>query len=234
MQKHRFQREYVPTVFDNFSVTTTVEDEVLRLELYDSAGQADYDRLRPLSYPRTEVFVLCFSVVEPELLDKLHTRWLPEIAQHGPDVPIVLVGLKTDLRADAATLARLAQAGLAPVTHAQGEALAKDLGAKLYLEASALTGEGVQTAMDEAARIAVGVPTQTPTRRSGRGSKIGASPSKKKVSPSAVRAPCEAVAVKCAVVGDGAVGKTCLLTSFIVRSHRFSLVQCAWACVCVL
>ena len=28
-------------------------------------GQEDYDRLRPLSYPQTDVFLVCFSVINP-------------------------------------------------------------------------------------------------------------------------------------------------------------------------
>ena len=35
------------------------------LGLFDTAGQEDYDRLRPLSYPQTDVFLVCFSIVNP-------------------------------------------------------------------------------------------------------------------------------------------------------------------------
>ena len=37
----------------------------MTLALFDTAGQEDYDRLRPLSYPQTDIFLLCFSVVNP-------------------------------------------------------------------------------------------------------------------------------------------------------------------------
>lgn len=57
------------------------------------AFQEDYDRLRPLSYPQTDVFVLCFSVVSPVSFDNVSTKWIPEIRQHCPDAPIVLVGM---------------------------------------------------------------------------------------------------------------------------------------------
>uniref|UniRef100_A0A3Q2Q0E2 Uncharacterized protein n=1 Tax=Fundulus heteroclitus TaxID=8078 RepID=A0A3Q2Q0E2_FUNHE len=48
---------YVPTVFDNH-----VADIEVQLALWDTAGQEDYDRLRPLSYPNTDVVLMCFSV----------------------------------------------------------------------------------------------------------------------------------------------------------------------------
>ncbi|VUZ42291.1 unnamed protein product [Hymenolepis diminuta] len=62
---NKFPSEYVPTVFDNYAVTVMIAGDPMVLALFDTAGQEDYDRLRPLSYPQTDVFLLCFSVVNP-------------------------------------------------------------------------------------------------------------------------------------------------------------------------
>ncbi|KAF5401259.1 putative Cell division control protein [Paragonimus heterotremus] len=62
---NKFPTEYVPTVFDNYAVTVMVGGEPYTLGLFDTAGQEDYDRLRPLSYPQTDVFLVCFSVANP-------------------------------------------------------------------------------------------------------------------------------------------------------------------------
>ena len=49
-------------VFDNYAVTVMIGGEPYMLGLFDTAGQEDYDRLRPLSYPQTDVLLVCFSV----------------------------------------------------------------------------------------------------------------------------------------------------------------------------
>ncbi|XP_050002145.1 rho-related GTP-binding protein RhoQ isoform X2 [Psammomys obesus] len=71
-----FPEEYVPTVFDHYAVSVTVGGKQYLLGLYDTAGQEDYDRLRPLSYPMTDVFLICFSVIDlrddPKTLARLN------------------------------------------------------------------------------------------------------------------------------------------------------------------
>lgn len=44
------------------------------LALWDTAGQEDYDRLRPLSYPETHVVLICFAIDLPESLDNARTK----------------------------------------------------------------------------------------------------------------------------------------------------------------
>jgi len=61
----RFPTDYVPTVFDNYAVTVKVDGKMVNLGLWDTAGQEEYNRLRPLAYPHCDVFLITFSVVEP-------------------------------------------------------------------------------------------------------------------------------------------------------------------------
>ena len=147
-----FPNEYIPTVFDNYSATVMVDAKPINLGLWDTAGQEDYDRLRPLSYPSTDVFLVCFSVIAPASYDNVEGKWKPEIEQHCPGVPIILVGTKIDIRDDAEQMKRLQEKNITPIEEAKGQELCQKIGAIKYIECSALTQHNLKFVFEEAVR----------------------------------------------------------------------------------
>jgi len=160
-----FPGEYIPTVFDNYSANVMVDGKTISLGLWDTAGQEDYDRLRPLSYPQTDVFLICFSLVSPPSFENVRTKWWPEISHHAPSTSLVLVGTKLDLREDPMTVEKLRERRMAPVSYSQGLAMAKDIGAVKYLECSALTQKGLKNVFDEAIRAVLNPQPKLTTRK---------------------------------------------------------------------
>ncbi|XP_061104141.1 ras homolog family member Gb [Conger conger] len=147
-----FPKEYIPTVFDNYSAQVSVDSRVVSLNLWDTAGQEEYDRLRTLSYPQTNVFLICFSIASPPSYENVKHKWHPEVTHHCPNTPILLVGTKSDLRDDPELLSKLKEQNQTTVTQQQGAALARHIHAIKYLECSALRQDGVKEVFAEAMR----------------------------------------------------------------------------------
>lgn len=126
-----------------------IGDEPYTLGLFDTAGQEDYDRLRPLSYPQTDVFLVCFSVTSPASFENVREKWFPEVHHHCPGVPCLIVGTQVDLRDDAHVKDKLSKQKMTPVRREDGERMAKELGAVKYVECSALTQFKLKDVFDE-------------------------------------------------------------------------------------
>eukprot|EP01119_Soliformovum_irregulare_P005709 TRINITY_DN17457_c0_g1_i1.p1 TRINITY_DN17457_c0_g1~~TRINITY_DN17457_c0_g1_i1.p1 ORF type:complete len:189 (+),score=23.93 TRINITY_DN17457_c0_g1_i1:31-597(+) len=142
--QNQFPQEYVPTVYGNLVLSIEVESIATSLRIYDTAGEVEYDRLRPLSYQNTHLFLLCFSVVDHISHENIPLRWSPELSHCATGVAFILVGTKIDRRFDPTTLENLKRQGKEPLTWAQGEKMAKQIGAIRYLECSALTRHGLK------------------------------------------------------------------------------------------
>ncbi|KAF0413261.1 Cell division control protein 42 [Gigaspora margarita] len=127
-----------------------IGDEPYTLALFDTAGQEDFDRLRPLSYPQTDVFLVCFSVTSPASLENVKEKWFPEVHHHCPGIPCLIVGTQIESRNDPLVVEKLLRQNMRPVTSKQGENAAQELGAVKYVECSTLTQRGLKNVFDEA------------------------------------------------------------------------------------
>ncbi|XP_055615947.1 uncharacterized protein LOC129762022 [Toxorhynchites rutilus septentrionalis] len=143
----RFTPEYVPTAFDKYNVDVSVDGRPICVTLCDTAGQDALDPLRQLCYPGSDVFLLCFSVVQPESFRAVATRWEPEIAKLKAS--LVLVGTQSDLRNDQSTVLKLQAQGEKPVPVSAAWDFARKIGAK-YIETSSHKKERIKEVFDTA------------------------------------------------------------------------------------
>lgn len=142
----RFPEEYVPTVVDNFVKEVEYEDgKSISLAVWDTAGQEDYDTIRPLSYKETDLVLLCYTIENRKNLSNISQKWLMEIKNYCPKAGYFLVALKEDLRneddADKESL----------ITKEEGEKLASKIKALDFVECSALTRKNVDLVFEKAA-----------------------------------------------------------------------------------
>ncbi|CAI4049693.1 hypothetical protein SKDZ_14G1440 [Saccharomyces kudriavzevii ZP591] len=197
-----FPTDYVPTVFDNYSTTIAIptvtandpleldngntkggsfssasslpstERKLYKINLWDTAGQEDYDRLRPLCYPQTDIFLICFSVSEHASFANVTEKWLPELKQTSNientslftelrKYPILLVGTKSDLRDDPSTQKKLLEANSDYVSQEEIDEVVHEYGFMGYTECSAATQAGVREVFEHAVRYAIYEPGST-------------------------------------------------------------------------
>jgi len=158
---NNFPTDYVPTVFENYTAKKKRGEEHILLHLWDTAGQEEYDRLRPLSYPGADVVLLCFSTVSQASYDAIRDRWAPEVNHYLPEVPHILIGTKIDLRE--AKHPDPNSGKFEPVTPEAGQTMAKQIKSKKYLEVSSKTREGLEDAFGQAISLVLEMRGHTPT-----------------------------------------------------------------------
>ncbi|GME76222.1 unnamed protein product [[Candida] boidinii] len=148
-----FPTEYHPTVFENYATDCRVDGKPVRLALWDTAGQEEYERLRPLSYTKANIILIGFALNAPDSLDNAGLKWAEEVQQYCSNVPVILVGLKKDLRPvdDGSD----PDYDLKYVRKEKAEQVARYIGAKRYIECSSLTGEAVDDVFEIATRASL-------------------------------------------------------------------------------
>ncbi|XP_062569883.1 cdc42 homolog [Saccostrea cucullata] len=141
-----FKSDYSPTLFDNYSATVTVQGIPYHLNIFDTAGKEDFTKVRVLSYINSDVFLVCFSIDDVKSLVHVQESWVPELRQHLPNTPFVLVGTKLDVRFQKPDIQVVSSSY---VSTKQGAEVASAVGAYSYVEVSSLSADGVDDLINE-------------------------------------------------------------------------------------
>lgn len=152
-----FPTEYDPTLYDKFTMEVMVDDSLCQLTLWDTAGQEELKRLRPLCYPETDVFIVCYSITSPVSLENLATNWIPEIKEYCHGTPFIMVGTKADLRTDKVEQEAMRARGeeLTFVDRADANQVGETIKASGIFECSAKTHAGVKHVFKNAIKVAL-------------------------------------------------------------------------------
>ena len=123
------------TIFENYVADIEVDGKHVELALWDTGGDESFDRIRPLAYPDSHVILICFNIANPDSLDNVQekvrgkllnttvlififrlSQWISEVNHFCQGLPIILVGLKKDLRRNPRTIDELRRTRQHPVT----------------------------------------------------------------------------------------------------------------------
>ena len=145
-----FPSGYVPTVFDNYQAMIMHNKKPLSVAFWDTAGQEDYDRLRHLSYPNTDVFLVCYSVTSQTSVNNIVDKWLPELRHYIPDATVLAVGTKADIRKTPEVVQKLERRGHKLVNFEATKRKLEAAGVSEVMECSAKTQDGLADVVGKA------------------------------------------------------------------------------------
>lgn len=138
-----FPERYVPTIFENYTQEVNIEGVPYKLHIWDTAGQDEYDRLRPLSYSGANAIFLCFSLDSKSSFSNLSEKWISEVKHYCRDAKIILIGTKLDLRQ---------QGNPNHVTDQEAQQFVQEQKCSSFVACSPKSGEGIDKVFPAAAK----------------------------------------------------------------------------------
>ncbi|CAD8211632.1 unnamed protein product [Paramecium octaurelia] len=97
--KDQLTQDFVPQVFDNFTIQIAFEGKNVNLSLWDTAGQEKYNKLRQLNYGMADIFLIIFSVIDQESFQSAITKWYQDLeTPEFKQVPKIFVGNNKEMR----------------------------------------------------------------------------------------------------------------------------------------
>lgn len=162
---NQFPVDYVPTTFDNYRSNCVVDGRPTSIGLWDTAGQEDYDNIRPMTYADTDVFLVCYAVDSPTSLENVVAKWVPELRHYCPDAPFVLLGTRSDKRKRGVRKRKSSKPkpAVSFVHPREAQKVGNELGAAGIMECSAKNPDSLCHIFDEIVKI--GFKTKRPPKK---------------------------------------------------------------------
>eukprot|EP01100_Stratorugosa_tubuloviscum_P000120 TRINITY_DN1027_c0_g1_i1.p1 TRINITY_DN1027_c0_g1~~TRINITY_DN1027_c0_g1_i1.p1 ORF type:complete len:271 (-),score=131.41 TRINITY_DN1027_c0_g1_i1:62-874(-) len=150
-----FVEDYSTTQNDCFFVNAIFQNQPITIQLCDTSAQDDPERRRLNYYNGANSFIVMYSVTSQYSLQNACELWVTELRRFAPEIPLILVGNKADLRKDSDVQQRLSERGLSMVTKEQGRSAAKKVGATIWLECSAKNQKNLTKLIEAVIKISI-------------------------------------------------------------------------------
>ncbi|KAN0026916.1 hypothetical protein ACTFIU_009592 [Dictyostelium citrinum] len=155
-----YTNEFNTRAFSSFDseylnpLTVMINDDAIEISIWENDGY-DSDGVYNESPPfinhqlsNINVFLLLFSISDRDSFNNCLTKWDIEIKQIYPSVPIVLCGIKTDLREEENLIYKNSIDKSHFITYEEGVNMANEIGAVGYYECSSLKKKGLSEVFD--------------------------------------------------------------------------------------
>ena len=139
-----FAESYIPTSFDSLDTELATANGYYKLTLQDTSGARGNSEVRKMAYEGCDVAIVCFDLSNKTSYENIETRWLPELSQSCPGIPVIVAGCKRD---------EIDSDEEAAVTIKETEELIERVGAVSYIECSARTNENIQKLFQTAVEV---------------------------------------------------------------------------------
>ena len=143
----RFPWDFIHT-WENFTCGCETKGLFFNLALWETC-YGEWSKYRHLSYPETDVFIICFSISDRSSFRKVKD-WVEEVREHCPNAKVFVVLTKLDLRNDPATNEQMKELGETLISEEEGRELATEVGADKYLECSSIQKVNLKELFEEA------------------------------------------------------------------------------------
>lgn len=150
-----FKEDFFASVYGTVDFVVKVGKEKVNLSLWDTASREEYEQLRPLAYSQTDIFIICFSLVDLYSFENVKIKWIPEIRHHCPKTPFIIVGNKIDLCDDKNELEKLELKNQKSISYIEGLKISKEIGAVRYFVCSAKIQVTLEEVFESAVRNAM-------------------------------------------------------------------------------
>ena len=140
--KDYFDDSYTTTIgFEFFSLNLMINDQIIKLQIWDTCGQEIYRSLISSFYRNSSLAFLVYSIDSYESFGNLK-NWLNELKIHSnPDIKLFLIGNKIDLVDNR------------KIEESQGQEFAKENNFSYFMETSAKDGTNVKESFIYAAKL---------------------------------------------------------------------------------
>mmetsp|Transcript_11636 Transcript_11636/g.17228 ORF Transcript_11636/g.17228 Transcript_11636/m.17228 type:complete len:200 (+) Transcript_11636:50-649(+) len=141
--KKEYPETYEPTVSEQESGNITIQKKKFKLSIWDTAGNSDYARLRPLAYPKTHSCILFYAIDNRESFDHVNDFY-EEYRESEPETEVILVGTHVERRGK--------EEEGEYITKEEGEEKQEEIGASYFMEISTKSEKDARLVIENAVR----------------------------------------------------------------------------------